>query len=119
MGQRDGDYLQKLILVGGDGLTYEKLVQLQKYMQFHGDEFQSLALLIPLLELWHLEWTNLSRIYETHWGNYLSTDDPGTLQNSAADIGHKEPAKLNKVDYYPHMQLAYLVLDGRMLNCWR
>jgi len=119
MGQRDGDYLRKLILVGGDGLTYEKLVQLQKYMQFHGDEFQSLALLVPLLELWHLEWTDLSRIYETHWGNYLSADDPGTLWNSAAEIGRKEPAKLNKVDYYPYMQLAYLVLDARMLDCWR
>ena len=110
MGQCNGDYLQKLILVGGDGLTYEKLVQLQKYMQFHGDEFQSLARLVPLLELWHLEWTDLSRIYETHWGNYLSADDPGTLRNSTAEIGRKEPAKLNKFDYYPYMRLAYLVL---------
>lgn len=119
MGQHDHDYLRKLILAGGDGLTYEKLLQLQRYMQFHGDAFQSLELLVPILELWHLEWTDLSRIYEIHWGNYLSADDPGTLRNSAAEIGRKEPANLTKVDYYPYMQLAYLILDIRMLDCWR
>ena len=51
MGQCDHDYLQKLDLVGGDGLTYEKLVQLQQYLQFHDDTFQSLELLVPVLEL--------------------------------------------------------------------
>jgi len=119
MGQCDHDYLWKLILAGGDGLTYEKLLQLQWYRQFHGDAFQSLELLIPILELWHLEWTDLSWIYEIHWGNYLSADDPGTLRNSAAEIGRKEPANLTKVDYYPYMQLAYLILDIQMLDCWR
>ena|ERR1700691_2336836 len=119
MGQRDGDYLRKLVLAGGDWLTYEKLLQLKRYMQFHGDSFQCSELLVPILELWHLEWTELSRIYETHWGDYLSSDDPGTLRNSAAEIGRKEPTNLNKVDYYPYMQLAYLILDIRMLDCWR
>jgi hypothetical protein len=119
MGQRDHDYLRKLVLAGGDGLTFEKLLQLKRYLQFHDDAFQSLELLVPILELWHLEWTDLSRIYEIHWGDHLSSDDPGTLRNSAAEIGRKEPANLSKVDYYPYMQLAYLVLDVRMLDCWR
>jgi hypothetical protein len=119
MGQRDGDYLRKLLPVGGDGLTYEKILQLKRYMQFHGDELQSLELLVPMLELWHLEWTDLSRLFEVHWGHYLSSDDPGTMRNSAAEIGRKEPANLSKVDYYPYMQLAYLILDVRLLDCWR
>ena len=119
MGQRDGDYLRKLLPVGGDGLTYEKILQLKRYMQFHGDELQSLELLVPMLELWHLEWTDLSRLFEVHWGHYLSSDDPGTMRNSAAEIGRKEPANLSKVDYYPYMQLAYLILDIRLLDCWR
>jgi hypothetical protein len=72
MGQRDQDYLRKLVLMGGDGLTYEKLVQLKRYLQFHNDAFQSLELLIPILELRHLEWTDRSRIYKTHWGSYHS-----------------------------------------------
>jgi len=78
-----------------------------------------LEILVPLLELWHLEWTDLSWRYEVHRGDYLSSDDPGTLHNSAVEIGCKEPASLNKVDYYPYLQLAYLILDMRMLDCWR
>jgi hypothetical protein len=35
MGQKEGDYVRRLIMVGGDGLTYEKLLQIKKYMQFH------------------------------------------------------------------------------------
>jgi hypothetical protein len=71
MGQRDGNYLRKLLPVGGDGLTHEKILQLKRYMQFHGDELQSLELLVPMLELWHLEWTDLIRLFEVHWGHYL------------------------------------------------
>jgi hypothetical protein len=66
MGQRDHDYLWQHILASGDGLTFEKLLQLKWYLQFHDDAFQSLELLVPILELWHLEWSNLSSIYETH-----------------------------------------------------
>jgi hypothetical protein len=119
MGQHDHNYLRKLVLAGRDGLTFEKLLQLKRYLQFHDDAFQSLELLVLILELWHLEWTDLSHIYEIHWGDHLSSDNPGTLQNGAAKIERKEPANLNKVDYYPYMQLAYLVLVVSMLDCWR
>lgn len=51
IGQRNKDYIRRLIIMGGDGLTFEKMVQLKQYMQFHDDEFQSLALLVPILEL--------------------------------------------------------------------
>jgi len=119
LGQRQGDYIRRLLIAGSDGATFDMMVQLKQYMQFHKDDFESFALLVPLLELWHLAWTDLSRLYEAHWGEKLSSNDPGTLHNSAAEIGRKEPPKLNKVDYYPYMQLAYLVLDVRMLDCWR
>ena len=72
-----------------------------------------------MLELWHLEWTDLSRTYEAHWGADSSSKDPGTLWNSVAEIGRKAPTKLSKVDYYPSLQLSYLVLDVRMLDCWQ
>ena len=52
------------------------------------------------------------------WGESLSTD-PSTLGHSAAKIGRSQPANLKKVDYYPHSELAYLILDIRMLDCWR
>src|SRR5882762_8623894 len=76
MGQHDHNYLQKLVLAGGDGLTYEKLLQLQRYLQFHDDAYQSLEILVLLLELWHLEWTDLSRM--RHIG--VTTSHPMTLE---------------------------------------
>jgi len=99
-------------------MTYEKILQLKKYLQFHEDDLLSLNLLEPVLALWHTMWTDLSRIFETHWGESLSTD-PSTLSYSAAKIGRPQPANLKKVDYYPHSELAYLILDIRMLDCWR
>ncbi|KAJ7619893.1 hypothetical protein B0H17DRAFT_1219661 [Mycena rosella] len=31
----------------------------------------------------------------------------------------KAPSNMKKVEFYPGSQLLYLVLDGRMLDCWR
>ncbi|KII83514.1 hypothetical protein PLICRDRAFT_119348 [Plicaturopsis crispa FD-325 SS-3] len=118
LGQSNSDFLRRLFAVGGDGLTYEKFLLLKEYLQFHDNEFESLETLEPVLEWWHTEWTDLNRIFETHYGTPLSCD-PSTLGHSAAKIGRKSPPNLKKVDYYTGAQLAYLVLDVRMLDCWR
>ena len=117
-GQTHQDFKQHLFPVGGDGLTYEKMLQLKEYLQFHENEQESFEILQPMLEWWHTEWTNLSRIFESHWGPPLS-HDPSTLGNSAEKIGRKKPADLKKVDYYANVELAYLVLDVHILDCWR
>ncbi|KII83902.1 hypothetical protein PLICRDRAFT_58707, partial [Plicaturopsis crispa FD-325 SS-3] len=118
LGQSKDDFLRRLFAVGGDGLTYEKFLLLKEYLQFHENEFESLETLEPVLEWWHMEWTDLNRIFENHWGTPLSRD-PSTLGHSAAKIGRKTPPNLKKVDYYSGVELAYLVLDVRMLDCWR
>ena len=118
LGQNQGDYLRRLVPVGGDGLTYEKMLQLKKYIQFHNDPFKSLELIELTLESWHTEWTGLSSVYKTHWGALLS-DDPATLGHSAHKIDRAEPANLSKVDYYLAAEVAFLTLDMRMLDCWR
>lgn len=116
IGQTREDHLRRLIMVGGDGLTYEKMLLLKKYLQLHENEFENFELLQPLLEIWHTEATDLNRIFETHWGSTLS-EDPSTLGHSARKIGRSEPANKKKVDYYPGAQLVYLVLDVCMLDC--
>jgi len=118
IGQTRDDHLRRLIMVGGDGLTYEKIHLLKKYMQYHEHEFESFELIEPELEIWHTESTDLSRIFETHWGRPLSVD-PSTLGHSARKIGRQAPSNLKKVDYYPSAQLGNLILDVRMLDCWR
>ena len=87
-------------------------------MQFHEDAFESFEVLEPTLAAWHTEWTDLSRIYETHWDS-ITSSDPSTLGHSAAVIGRPSPPNLKKVDYYPSAEFLFLVLDVRMLDCWR
>ncbi|KAF8811788.1 hypothetical protein BYT27DRAFT_7336050 [Phlegmacium glaucopus] len=118
IGQREGDYIPRLILAGGDGLTYQKMIELKRYLQFHQDPLQSFEVLEPVLSPWHTEWTDLSRIFEAHWDSLL-TSDPSSLGHSAAQIGRPAPPNLKKVDYYPSSELMYLVLDMRILDCWR
>ncbi|KAI1792869.1 hypothetical protein LXA43DRAFT_886661 [Ganoderma leucocontextum] len=118
LGQEEGDYIPRLIPVGGNGLTFEKLVQLKEYLQFHPDEFQRFDILYPFLEIWHTIWTYLSAVFETHFGDSL-TPDPSALGHSATQINQKAPPNLKKVDYYSSIYLAFTVLDARMLDCWR
>lgn len=99
-------------------MTFEKILSIKEFLQLHDNEFDRLEILDPLLEWWHTLWTDLSRLYGCHWGADLS-HDPSSLGHSAAKIGRKKPSNLKKVDYYQHSQLAYLVLDVRILDCWR
>ena len=117
-GQTRESFKPYIFPVGGDGLTYEKMVQLREYLQFHSNDMESMRVMKPMLEWWHTEWTNLSRVFEAHWGDPLS-NDPSTLGHSASKIGRKKPSNLKKVDFYSGTDLAYLVLDVRMLDCWR
>ncbi|KAF8239056.1 hypothetical protein L208DRAFT_1374943 [Tricholoma matsutake] len=110
IGQTESSYTPRLILTGGDGLTYERMVQLKNYLQSHETAYKRLDILEPLLEIWHTEWTDLSRIYEAHWDS-LTSQDPSSLGHSANKIKCKAPSNLKK--------LAYQVLDAHMLDCWR
>ncbi|KAI0737820.1 hypothetical protein C8Q80DRAFT_1348203 [Daedaleopsis nitida] len=123
VGQEEGDHTRRLIPVGGDGLSFEKLVQLKNLLSFHRDdtedsEFQRLDMIWPFLEIWHTIWTYLSAVFETHFGGSL-TRDPSTIGHSATQINQKAPPNLKKVDYYSSLYVAMVVLDARMLDCWR
>jgi hypothetical protein len=62
MGYMEDSPPDHLIYAGGDGLTYERMVLLKLYMQFHDTPFQCLEWLQPFLETWHKSWTDLSGI---------------------------------------------------------
>ncbi|KIY49883.1 hypothetical protein FISHEDRAFT_40602, partial [Fistulina hepatica ATCC 64428] len=118
LGEPERKYLCRLIVVGGDGLTYQKLIEMKRYLQQKGDAAESLQVLEPILELWHTQWTNISRTVETHWGELTGENDPSTLGHSAAIVGRKIPANMKKVDFYLGSQLLNLVLDTRMIDIW-
>ncbi|KAH9893369.1 hypothetical protein C8Q73DRAFT_828246 [Cubamyces lactineus] len=118
LGQTDTSHMPRLLPVGGDGLTFEKLVQIKNQLQFQDNDFRRFDIVMPFLETWHTQWTYLSMIFEVHFGKRFTTD-PSALGHSAAKIDQKEPSNLKKVDYYPACYLAYIVLDARLLDCWR
>jgi hypothetical protein len=120
LGQVPTDYIHRKLIIGGDGLSYAMVLQLQTYLQFHKDSFKSFEILEPQLQIWHTKWTDLNRVFQTHWGRTSGKNtNPASLGHSASKIGRAPPPNLKKVDFYPGSQLLYLVLDARMLDCWR
>ncbi len=117
-GQQQGQYNRQVILFCGDGLTFEKIVQIKYLLRFHPDPFESLALVVPILAPWHTVWTDIGRIFQTYWGTLLS-HDPSTLAFSASKINRRTPSNLAKPDFKEAIELLETVHDGRILDCFR
>lgn len=118
VGRRAGEHNPRLIIVGGDGLTFEKIVRLKNLLgHVIDDAFESLEIVEPVLALWHLGWTELCRIFAVHWGPSFS-NDPSTLSHNAEKINRKTPPNLNKVDYKQGTEMLFTVLDARILDCF-
>ncbi|KAJ6573350.1 hypothetical protein B0H10DRAFT_2237105 [Mycena sp. CBHHK59/15] len=99
---------------------FAMLLQLQIYLQFHNDAFKSFELLEPQLQVWHTKWTDVTRIFQTHWGRIAGKNtNPASLGFSAAKIGRPAPSDMKKIEFYPGTQLMYLVLDAKLLDIWR
>ncbi|KAJ7148144.1 hypothetical protein C8R43DRAFT_952750 [Mycena crocata] len=106
MGMTEDDYDFLLWFGGGDGMSFANMHILKK----------ASSSFVPY-QVWHLTWTYLCRISETHWGSPLN-NNPVTLGHSTKKIGRAPPPNLKKVDYYPTAQFLALVHDMRMLDCW-
>ena len=118
VGQTLDDHHPRIILVGGDGLTFEQLGNLKQLAQCQEKPFKNFEIIQPYLQLWHTEWTDLSRLFTAHFGEEGS-QDPSTIGHSSAKINFKRPANLAKIDYYPGSHHLYRILDARILDCWR
>ncbi|KAL0564863.1 hypothetical protein V5O48_017176 [Marasmius crinis-equi] len=97
LGQKDDSYKQRVWFAGGDGLSFERLVQLANTMQFQDSEYQ---------------------IYEAHWDSEKSRD-PSSIGWAANLLKRKGPADLKKVHFYKYRDLMYIVLRAHILDCWR
>jgi hypothetical protein len=117
-GQTAEDFMKRMMVFGGDGLTFELLLKLMRQRQFHKSAFHSLRFLNPMAQWWHTVWTNDSRVVDEHLDSYAS-QDPSTLGHSAAKIGRKIAKDQGKYNYHQASELIYFVLDMRMLDCWR
>lgn len=101
----------------GDGKTFEMLHAVRKFLSMHNGDFESLRFLIPVLELWHTKWTDLSRVIRASYGKDFP-HDPSTLNRLAAAARCPTPSDLRKVPFYEGMHLLDLALDAYMLVSW-
>ncbi|KAJ3841649.1 hypothetical protein F5878DRAFT_609706 [Lentinula raphanica] len=118
LGQTPESFNSRIWPFGSHGLSHQRLLELKNYQQFLDNELLRFDIIEPQLEWWHTMSQDLSRLYKTHWGTPLSRD-PSSLGHSSRKIGREDPSNLDVIDYFPGTQLAYLVLDARMLDCWR
>ena len=109
LGHDEENYDSRLWFGGGDGMSYNNMLILKKYMQTHPDEFQRFELLRPVLQVWHTQWTNLTWIIQTHSGESLS-NNPATIWWAAKKIGCDISGD-KKSDFYPDSQLLALLHD--------
>lgn len=105
----------QLRIFSGDGKTFDQLLRLRKYLAAEEGEFESFRWLVPLLELWHTKWTDLSRVIRAHWGK---DTNPSALASAARIAECPTPVDLKKVDFYDGVHILNLVLDAHILNCW-
>ncbi|KAJ3511541.1 hypothetical protein NMY22_g15614 [Coprinellus aureogranulatus] len=118
VGQDDGDYINRIIPVQGDGLTFQRLLEVQRYLQFHKDNRESLAITEPVLAFWHTAWTFLSSLFEVH-DDGSHSPDPSSIGHSRTLIGRALPGNVKKIDFFPGVDIVNIILDTRMLDCWR
>lgn len=109
---------QRILIGGGDGLTFETMLKAKRERQNHDDPYDRLDHLEPELQLWHTKWTELNRIYFLHCGP-SGSPDPSTLRTSIEITGRKVPADLKKVDFQSSLKTLMLVGEARMLDCWQ
>ncbi|KAF9230788.1 hypothetical protein BU15DRAFT_91045 [Melanogaster broomeanus] len=98
---------KRVIIFSGDGKTFDQLLKLKKYLIMHEGNLESLCCVVPMPELWHTLWTDLSRIVRGHWGKgYL--DDPSALSRLAQLAECPTPADLKKWELSPKLRRAIL-----------
>ncbi|KIO32934.1 hypothetical protein M407DRAFT_65941 [Tulasnella calospora MUT 4182] len=108
----------KLLIVSGDGMTFNGLLRLKRYTERSTtDDYRALRWVLPILETWHTTWTDLSRVVRTNWGP-RSTADPSCLGHSATAINHPMPTNMKKVDFYSAQRTVTQVFTARVLDCW-
>ncbi|KZV82996.1 hypothetical protein EXIGLDRAFT_843302 [Exidia glandulosa HHB12029] len=116
--QTKDNWNRRVVIVGGDGATYEGLLRMKRQRQNHDTSFDKFDHVEPEVEPWHMKWTDLSRIFALHCGTEDSSD-PTTLRASLSLIGRKVPPDLHKVEFDSSLDSLMLIGEARMLDCWR
>ncbi|QRV85550.1 transmembrane protein [Ceratobasidium sp. AG-Ba] len=94
-----------LTLVGGNLGSIEKVRALISLSSSCPHGYSAFKWVIPLVQLWHMGWADLSRILATFWGKSMSKD-PSTLWHNSHQL-HRNLKPQDRPEYYPTQQLVF------------
>ncbi|KAI0311082.1 hypothetical protein OF83DRAFT_1069420 [Amylostereum chailletii] len=117
MGIDESNLDGRILILSGDGKTFDQLLRLKRLLISEDGDFASLRCLVPLLELWHTKWTDLCRSIRAGWGKDAPSD-PSTLARFAKETECPTPSDLRKVDFYDGEHILNLALDSHILVIW-
>ncbi|KAF9517739.1 hypothetical protein BS47DRAFT_1430796 [Hydnum rufescens UP504] len=72
------DIKKVLIIIGGNQSTIEKMCTLKSYLADCPHGYPTYNWVIPLIQLWHMQWANLAHVIGTHWGPSTNTRETST-----------------------------------------
>jgi len=111
------DMENRLVIVGGDQATVEKLRSLKKFLGSCPHGYTRYGWVLPLIQLWHMGWADLECVLSTHWGA-SQANDLSTYHSTNILLGRKV-RDVKWPDYYPAQCLVFDTLRAEVLDVWK
>ncbi|GJE92463.1 hypothetical protein PsYK624_086170 [Phanerochaete sordida] len=105
-----------LMLIGGDQATVEKVRTLKRLLAHCPHGYDAYEWVLPIIQLWHMGWSDLERILSTHWGTDIT--DISTLAFMNEHLG-RNVKNVKRPDFYPAQALVFDTLRSDVVSCWR
>ncbi|TFY75470.1 hypothetical protein EWM64_g8542 [Hericium alpestre] len=116
LGLPEEEVAQVLTIVAGDQSTIEKLCTLKKFLASCPHGYSNYGWVLPLIQLWHMGWSDLERIINMHWGSEVN--DVSSFCSTNVIMG-RNVKNIKRPDYYPAQHLVFDTLKVEILDCWR
>ncbi|KAI0693209.1 hypothetical protein BC835DRAFT_1491070 [Cytidiella melzeri] len=125
LGLKKDEVKRMLTIVTGDQSTIEKIRTLKRFLDSCPHGYHQYGWVLPLIQLWHMGWSDLERILDTHWGpkscskeSEVRIEDVSTFSFVNELLGRKVK-NMKRPDYYPAQALVFDTLRAEVLECWR
>lgn len=125
LGLRKEDVNTALTIVTGDQSTIENIRTLKRFLDDCPHGYHQYGWVLPLIQLWHMGWSDLERILDTHWGSTSHTEKGEMHSEDASTFGFinellgQKVKNVKRPDYYPAQALVFDTLCAEVLKCWR
>ncbi|KAI0700077.1 hypothetical protein BC835DRAFT_1304258 [Cytidiella melzeri] len=124
LGLKKDEVNRMLTIVTGNQSTIEKICTLKRFLDSCPHGYNQYGWVLPLIQLWHMGWSDLEWILDTHWGpkscskeSEVCIEDVSTFSFVNELLGQKVK-NMKHPDYYPAQALVFDTLRAEVLECW-